>query len=823
MVFGVDNTSPYRVSGDSLIQQILSQVLGGGDLANTLAPMATPWIYQLLGLQTSTSRSAFLDMTLMSNMTPYGIYRDQLKTQIGRVANTALTRQTNAARRNWLNDINKTLMSYESWQQQEGNTGRSKDEYEAYIANETAGQMGNPLWSLGYNMLDPDGLIAANSYLREAGANQIRFGVNRGSRRAMLQARAIGNMFMDEGPYDKRNYGYMTIGETSAVVAALTKDIDFFNADGKPQDIKDAVKRLKDTTKAYTEALSPLKDVFGSDIPAMINAIQDLSGQKLTAISPDRLKRMTETIMANAAAGGYDLGTLSSARRGFMDASNTMGVSFMNQLSVNSQAMAALNMTATGLTPAFMTYDRYQRGVNDWVARTSNSRGSELINAAAAVWLDRNPNKTVDDFTKAYQALRDQGVQATEAMLQLSGAGNVYQLGVMGRQSGNYAEMIESDLGGRVARRESLDSLIRAGWNMSSDRAAYDKAIAAIKTQPELLSDPSVLAKSGLDPAVIAQIRDISTGMGMGATGEALVNGLIGYAEEQRKEPIVRKQMALQRTTKGIREYVTSSAGDLARQVLAGKNVSDLLMAGAKIQLADPDTIAMLNAIGEAAKLESDNLSGDARNTYTSEYLTYGLLNGNTNSVFMDALDDFMSSSGNDRVAAARKMTIARYVDEARLSDFVEANGWGGIEDGIMSTYSAALGKYKDERKAATEVEDYITYKNISKLLGESRLDQNVVKSVVSAIGAEWNTEGVYGIDAAKETTKKTLASLGITDAKQQDAYLNFINEAYNKDTSTEIQLTDLFGKIGEMMTKFDQYADKVQKLLDEQGTQPRK
>ena len=121
-------------------------------------------------------------------------------------------------------------MSFDSWRLTAEGSQYSDAEagaaYEAFIANKAQGQMSNPLWSMGYNALDPEGLNMAATYLQQAGANQIRFGALKGSRTAMLQARAIGQLFMEDGAYKFKasDYGYMSVGEASAVAAALTKD-----------------------------------------------------------------------------------------------------------------------------------------------------------------------------------------------------------------------------------------------------------------------------------------------------------------------------------------------------------------------------------------------------------------------------------------------------------------------------------------------------------------------------------------------------------------------------------------------------------------------
>ena len=116
-LLGIDTSSPYNFTGGDLEQRLLSSIFGNDPAASMLIGMALPHINKFLGLTSSSSnRSALLDMTLMSNMTPYGVYRDTLNNTANRLAGNALSNQSKAARRRWLENFNRTTTSFESWQ-----------------------------------------------------------------------------------------------------------------------------------------------------------------------------------------------------------------------------------------------------------------------------------------------------------------------------------------------------------------------------------------------------------------------------------------------------------------------------------------------------------------------------------------------------------------------------------------------------------------------------------------------------------------------------------------------------------------------------------
>lgn len=814
------DTNPYNFTGAAAEQAVLQAIFGNNPLGGMIAQYGTPLLNRMLGLEGPGYRSAFLDTTLLSNMTPYGIYRDSMRTTASRMAASALTHQRNAAQRQWIENVNRTFMSFDSWRAtEEGQKYAAEDAqaaYDAFIANKAQGQMSNPLWSLGYNALDPLGLNAASTYLQQAGANQIRFGALKGSRTAMLQARAIGELFLEDGEYkfDPTKYGYMNVGEASAIAAALTKDRDFFSEPGV-RNMEQAVGNLKKAVQKYTEALAPLKDIFGSDIPGMIKAIEDLAGQRFSRIDPTRMQNMVTNVMANAVVGGYNLGDVVNLGSQMRASIGQMNVPFMNELGAMSQAMTVLNMTATGLAPAYMSDARYRQRTGDWVMRTSNSSGAGYLNAAAAIWMDRNPDGTTEQFLDAYNKLR-RNYTETEAMMRLTGTRSLYQLEDRGRQSANYARMIEEDVGGVAARRESLRSLIRAGWARSSNRGAYEKAIKLLEDNPQLMSDPSAIESMNIDGAVKGQFYSILSGAGLkGRYGEALVAGLAADAEYRITAPQIARQKRLMASTNALRLVLPGSIGGAVNSIMSGDlSMDKWLQNKFKIELADPEAIKMLESVRSAA-LEFGGQDKD----FMAKQLTYAFMNGASNGMYLDALQNYEKAKGpNEKYIWARRMAIVSGVDEKRLQEAVGKNGegWTDIERDYIAASDRYVGKDNAETLVMQDLEDMMTYRNLEGLLKGSNIDPRFLKEVKSLA----RKEGYMQIGDVKAIVTR-MQKEGTIDTQKADQLNQFINQSFGRESSTDTIMQDFMGSANSLIQSITSLVETIAPMVEKLKEDP--
>lgn len=873
MAFGIDSSSPQALTFEDLEQQMLNSVFGGTPLA-PFVPMATPLLNQMMGLAGPGWRNPIMDSTVFTNMTPYGTYMHQMQNRFNRVANDALNRQSNAARRGWLENIGRTMMSFESWKQTDLGqqyAATTTDEavlrqhYDDYIANEAIGRDGW-LANAGYKFLDPEGYEAARNYLGMAGANLIRNGALKGRRSAYMQARAVGNMFM--GPdgkfnFDKTEYGYMNIGEASAVAAAITKDTDLFSDAGfDTNKIREATEKLRKKVQDYTRALSPLKDIFGTDVPAMIDAIEGISGQKLSQMDAGSMERLSARIAASMQVGGYDIKQLGAMTTQMRGAIGKMAVPFTHELAAGTQAMTVLDATASGMAPAAMTKMRYDNNVGEMVLRTSNSQGAEYLNFAYAAWKDRDENKNKDfnAFKAEYDALRKE-YGADAAILRMGGAADFYQLRNQGYASRYYLDAVKEDVGGRIARGERLGTLITYGY-MQADgtvRDDYLKATSAIQTDIKLLTDNDYLdeqVKQGIISGDVA--RQIQT-IKQGGYGEELLTAFHFNAELARKEPIYAKQAQLRKTLDAMKEALPENLTEFANNFIKGKGgLLQPLITSKLYTMADEETQGMLRDVAYAADEEMKALGivdDEERRKFVHDYFAYATENGYKDEAFteeliklsaarttMDEIDkktagrnktqeeqDQWEKARREAVYAGRAMHMSRYVDQERLASYV-GTGEGADQRryDALDRFNYALENGMTEEEAGYEVEDLMTTKSIEGLMDERKfgvrhkaindrfvklledkakedgtLDKKATDAIIKQIGEEFKDNKHIG---AITDELKTLVNLGF--GREQRA-----------DTSIEGAMSLMSQAIDKMGT----LSESMEKILTGLGLQPNK
>ena len=868
MAFGIDTTSPQTLTFEQIEQQMLNGVLGGTPLG-PLVPMMTPYLNQMLGLQGPGWRNPIMDSMVFSNMTPYGTYMSQMQNRFNRVANDALNRQSNAARRGWLENIGRTMMSFDSWKQTELGqqyAATTTDEkilrqhYEDYISNEAIGR-DNWLANAGYKFLDPEGYEAARNYLSMAGANLIRNGSVAGRRSAYMQARAVGGMFLDKnGKFDfnSADYGFMNIGEASAIAAVITKDTDLFSDAGfNSAKIKEATEKLRQKVQDYTKALSPLKDIFGSDIPAMVNALEGISGQKLSQMDTAAMAKLSARISAGVQVGGYDINQVGSMSAQMLGGINKMSVPFINGLGAASQALTVLDATVTGLAPAAMTYQRYSDNVGEMILRTSNSQGAEYMNLAYAAWRNRdeNRNKDFNAFKAEYDALRKE-YGADAAMLRMGGAADFYQLRSAGYASQYFTEAVREDVGGRMARQERLGELITYGYLQAEggSREDYMAAISAVQGDIKLLTDNDYLNNSGLSAGVIGQIQSIKQGL----YGEELITGLHADAELRRKAPIMAKQAKLQEALNKMKKGLPDKIGTLINNFISGKqSLTDVLQTSALYSEADPETQQMIKDVALAVQQDMDimGLKGDERGDFAKGFLTYALENGYQNEAFTEELIRFTEAQeemdeiakGRERDAltgeeatkwdaaharatyASRGMFMTQYVDQQRFADYV---GTGDdADERRRNAMDVFWRKMTDQdnpltaEEAGYEIEDMMTVDSIEKLLEDRKYSMpeklrtafsERLHSLADKNGAMDKSAVFAMIDSLKKDFKGTPETV-FNDLK------TLTNIGYGREADSGTSMEDVFNQIGTAIEKMGSLSEDMQKVLTALGFKPGK
>ena len=858
---------------DDVLTQVLSQVLNSVPGLNIFQKQIRDLVYDQLGLAGKDYRDTFLDTVLTSNMTPYGMATELTNRRIEQIAADATKHRALAARPGLFADIGRTLMSFESGKdikrsQNVAEESLTRENYEDFINNEAAGRASNFLWNMVYNTVDPDGLGAASKHLAEAGANQIRHGRWAGRRGAFLEARAVGDLFTGkDGKYDfnKADYGYMSIGEASAVTAAITKDIDFFRTmDGKkPDDFKQAAEKLRKTVQDYTKALSPLKDLFGSDVPAMITAIEDLAGQKLSQLDPVHMGDLVRRVMAGATAGNYSLGQLQGQREAITSGLLKMAVPYINDVSALSQATTILGMTMPGPGPSFMSKERFDQMAGELVVRSSASSGATAINQAYAMWRER---QTEDDikglskeevyqkFVNEYETLR-KNYTADEALLKISNQNSMYNLEVAATGSRYYREAVESNLGGYQAVRENRQRYIDTAKTRAINEqhgAAFDEAIAAIENNVALLSDTEQLVEAkGISAEAKAEILRI----GNGHYGADLSMSLVAYDQAEKSRIRTERQIKAMKSAE-IMRAIPANGIELVRDFLAGKelpstewtkDLKTLLPEDKEMLRYSLNAASMLADVyfkkdeDEARTEEDRKRVKQERDRFEEAFVTYSLNNGPTNALFTQKqmeFEDLMrraenpgeGESASDLREQAKQvaglMDLYRYSDESLVTQWME----GATEEQRKEKEQAMRQKLLkpgseteliSSQLAGQEINDMIRVDFIEKGMRARGMNEDYIKTAMAGIRNMGEELGPLALSRVKEFLQKDETLKKLSTEENTDAALMTANEAFGKSMSLETVLFENSNLISKLLSKLEEYFDTEAKRNASGSTAP--
>ena len=605
------NPGPGVTTIDSLLKQLLMQVLGDIPGSSQLANIAGNQLFNILGISNDVARNA----VLFTNMTPYGAQMKQLQNTLSSAANRSLQQFQGSAREEFYRDVVRTLKSFESWNKEQGGNG-TYDQYEQYVNNAAAGYASNFLGSMLYNAIDPDGLAQAAPFLSKASANEARLNLGQGIRASYSIAADLGKIFLNDKnqvDYDKRDYGGMTMGETSAVLASLTRDLNYYQDidSNNPDQIRDATQRLKDTLKKYTEALAPLKDVFGNDVPKMIRALQDLTGKTLASIDPDAAKGMTERIMNGVMAGDYSLEQLMTSNKEVRKAMGQMNIPYTFEAGAlfTAKDITTAAFSAGATRPVMMTDTRFQNEVTQYLLRTGNSRGADAMNMAYALYRRANPEKTIEDFRNEYNALREgtdqqPALNQTEAILRMAGVANMSQLAAEAYRTEEYRQNIRDGIGQSLAGREVLQENFR---QIARNHQELVPAIEALKQDLRLISmvdnQTELVRRLGDLGYNSQQITQVVEGLNTLNNSPAYKQFVTQVAaqdtleRQNRREAEVGKRRTLLSSVLNDKE-VAADFMEFGRQFLAGRDVKDIVDWTVKLgTVADPEVKKDLEAI----------------------------------------------------------------------------------------------------------------------------------------------------------------------------------------------------------------------------------
>lgn len=788
--------TPGVLTVDDIFMKFLG--LGGSPLGQFVAPMLKPMMYQALGLESQGQRDALLDFVVSTNMTQFGTALELRNRQYNRIASANVDRMKQAKLNSWLLDFRKSTMSYNSWKAAkiaEGYKGDLSDAaYQRAMRDDAAGLATNPAWAMLYQGFDPDGIYAASENLQLASANLARNASLRGQRNAFAQARALNKFFAD-GKFNTADYGFMGIGEVSAVAAALTRDIDFFGDASGPGGMKRATKRLSEKLQEYTQALAPLKDVFGKDVPAMIKAVEELSGRRFTNIGAGSINSLVRQVLDGATAGNYTLQQVVDTGSAWRSALLQMNVPFLNDLSSVGVAQSVLNSTApAGAAPRYMSQARWEKMAGDHITRASVSRGGEMFAQAYAILLQRNPNLTFEEFMARYNNSYRTSVAGT--LYAMTGAHNAADLerqaGASGMLPQAYEQNINTkaslEMGARVSRTRLRDRLRAQGYGSG----AIEEALNFFTSSSNM--DFEAVANSGLS-----------------AGGRAVANTLLSLDKYQNDMTNLRtlytNQEASRRAervakARAAAEQINSLAPDslstAVRAFLSGDLTWSSLKASNKALLAvsNPEAMEDTRAVAQAAGIiaKEYGLSGDDAQAFAESAVRFRFSDGIASEKYLEWQDKYKRArTPAQRKLAAQNMLLYQYGDQERLSSYWKRHKATNGQE--LRGKLAEFLKLKDAGAIRAEMSDYMIGDELkAAVLKDDTLSTEAKNSILANIDKATAESGMMTSSDWTDALTKGANGAKLADVDQAN---KLKEEVGIQQQSLESLLTDKFDILG--------------------------
>ena len=495
------------------LNNIISQIAGllGVDTSDPSGAMfgqlITNWLKQNV-IQPATGLSPtdpLWTATLYTNMTDFGVMMQGMNSQANSIGLRNMMQLQASARYELLEGWQRTATSLEEFNRMSVAERGGFEDYNAFIQHKTQGMMDNPILSTALQMWDPTGKLMASAYTRQASANIAREAMWRGDRNYQEQADAVANIFLNPDgskqlDYDKRDYGQMTMNESAAVLAAITRNKGLADFAPGETNMEEATKAMRTRLQELTKAMSPLKDFFGDDVPNMIRFLEELAGKSLGELGTGVVSDLTRRVTNSLATGLYTADQMSAVTKSLNQTLGQMNTGFYMEPASITVADTMLSTVNAGITPALMNNNSFREAVSERLLRHAASPFANSINLTYSAWrADREQSgekdTSMETFRKMYQDLRTgneaenrPALTAEAAMLQLSGAATVNQMYDIGYRNLGYTEAAQAGLGASMANAEGAHERISrfiAGLGSEEDQKAVRNIYSYLVTNRE--------------------------------------------------------------------------------------------------------------------------------------------------------------------------------------------------------------------------------------------------------------------------------------------------------------------------------------------------
>ena len=505
-----------------------------------------------------------------SNQTAMGVYQGRATRNIGLMAKAVSKDITGDFMHEVFDSYVRTVTGFDTWRNRAENAKLSEAEakqgYEDFVQSEVQGWLQKPfvgsLFSFANGYLDIGGSYTAAKALQATASNLATWGMqDKGWRHGMIGGRELASNlltgdwndqlggFDNTKRFNAAEWGGMGIGAVATIAEQLTRSTDFLSGvdTSKTEDLKKATEHFRMTVKEYSEALAPLKDVFGDETGRMIDVLQNLTGTSLAHMSTLKAANLATAITDRVNSGQASVTEIMSSTADMTRRLSGMaGLGTYNYLTGTEQGIAALDaFSGGGFQPSYRTNAQFKSLTQSLVSETYNSRAADLIARGYSLWAHKNKNREGGTSTAEFQRLVDEqaatGVDPRRAIFNLAGATNDFELNE-GTLYDDYRKVIESGESGLMSMRWYIAEEQRNGMLRASLDPVFLKAIGEGNTELAQQRYNDVLALVDKNPNIekmssaerIAYLTENGASLGVGWHG---VNGSVSttYTEADAK------------------------------------------------------------------------------------------------------------------------------------------------------------------------------------------------------------------------------------------------------------------------------------------------
>lgn len=520
--------SPNMTVADELVQRLVAsffRMMAPGSSSNMFAAMAMPLLKKITG------NDVAWDAVMTTDTTAEGIYQLSMRRRKARLESLMTDEFTTQMTRDAMRDWEMTKLAEADWRKNQEDAGIRvlPGDYERYISRRVDSDMANKFFTIAYGKanqwLNLDGTGQAATYLGMMASNFAQTGMFRNDRNAFTYARFLTEDLFNEAqslydqdtgewlgwdfeergkdeygnvvpgkiktrykPFDREDWGGFSKESVTGLGANLSATTDLLRAINPedPYQLSMASERFKDTLHQYLEALRPLRDAFGDDMPRIIDTIQKLSQMSLSQMGTQRTAIVAQQLSAALLAGKYSKEELQQGAVAIKAKLDTIeGLSNLNYINAPGMSKLGLDFAHGGsgmpnnMTPADWTKQSLEMAVN-----VANSEAADQFDMAYSIWANNlenntpyNERATLDTSTARFMrevnaVAREQNVDLREAARQLAGV-NTYTELYSGIAYGYYDIAKTSQMGAELALRGLKDQ----SMNQAVQMAAVDESL----------------------------------------------------------------------------------------------------------------------------------------------------------------------------------------------------------------------------------------------------------------------------------------------------------------------------------------------------------